>query len=162
MGRVSAVTWEDRVMLAQSIEDGEYNAEGLATFTDSRLTSHQIEYELRANSIEGSYEAHSAQILADERLRAQLGSKIRQDPLLEAFVRRLLAEGECDKGILTRIREARFGYIPCCVQIGNFRKYVAMPGLPQRREGIVPEVYGTPEPAGYQSENEESSTILCF
>ena len=123
MGRASGVTWEHRVMLAQSIEDGEQNAVAFAEYAG--LTPEQVRHELKMGSIEGCYEAHSAQILAHERLVAQLGSKIRKDPLLDVFVRRVLAEGECDNEIHERAKEGRFTFIPSCELIANFRIYVA-------------------------------------
>ena len=145
MGRASGVTWEHRAMLAQSIEDGEHNVVAFAECAG--LTPELVRHELKMGSIEGCYEAHSAQILADERLAAQLGSKIRKDPLLEAFVRRLLAEGECDNRIRDRVKEEDFGYIPSCEQIANFRRYVAMFGPALPNVNVVAQRENSAQPA---------------
>ena len=122
-------------MLGQSIEDREHNVVAFAEYAG--LTPEQVRHELKMGSIEGCYEAHSAQILADERLAAQLGSKIRKDPLLEAFVRRLLAEGESDRDIHKRAKEGGFTFTPSCQLIANFRQYVARFG---------PAVHDEPDP----------------
>ena len=132
-------------MLAESIEDGEHNVVAFADYAG--LTPQQVRHKLEMGSIEGCYEAHSAQILADERLAAQLGSKIRKDPLLDVFVRHLLAEGESDREIHERAKEGEFTFIPNCQLIANFRRYVARFGPAVHDENMVAQDPDPAEPA---------------